>query len=94
MKSGTILKSSFLISLITLAGLFLKILHSDIAEILLIIGLISTFIFIVAASFEVWTSTRIKNSEKIMWTIALIFMNPLTGFVYLFSGRKRVSQTI
>jgi hypothetical protein len=43
--------------------------------------------------YEIWNSYRIDKNEKIMWTIAFIFMGILgaiAGIVYLLMGRKRV----
>ncbi len=61
MKLGTIVKTSFIISmLLTLIGAYLKITHSEGAETLLIVGVIATLIFIVSAIYEVRTSKRIR----------------------------------
>ena len=71
----------------------MKILHLPGAEQLLIVGMVTTGVFVVAALSEVWRSERIDKNEKIMWTIAFIFMGLLgtmAGIVYLLLGRKRV----
>jgi Phospholipase_D-nuclease N-terminal len=95
MKLGTIVKWSFIISIIiTLIGAYLKITHTDSAETLLIIGIISTLVFIVSAIYEVRTSKRIDGTEKTMWTIAFIFMGGLTGIIYFIFGRKRIIKLI
>ncbi|KXK36796.1 MAG: PLDc N-terminal domain-containing protein [Saprospiraceae bacterium] len=91
MKLGTIVKWSFIISfMLSLIGAYFKITHLEGAHALLIIGVITTLIFIVSAIYEVRTSTRIDNSEKTMWTIAFIFMSGLAGIIYFFAGRKRI----
>ncbi len=91
MKLGTIVKTSFIVSLlITLIGAYLKITHSEGAETLLIIGVIATLVFIVSAIYEVRTSTKIASSEKTMWTIAFIFFSGIAGLIYFFIGRKRI----
>ena len=83
MKLGTIVKWSFIISfMLSLIGAYFKITHLEGAHTLLIIGVITTLIFIVSAIYEVRTSTRIDNSEKTMWTIAFIFMSGLAGIIY------------
>ena len=51
---------------------------------------IATLIFVMSVLNEVLSSRRINLSEKIMWTICIILLTPLTGFVYLLAGRKRV----
>lgn len=51
---------------------------------------IATLIFILSVLNEVLSSRRINLSEKIMWTVCIILLTPLTGFVYLLAGRKRI----
>lgn len=94
MNLGTIVTWSFFISLVlVLVGAFMKILHLPGAEQLLIVGMVTNGVFVVAALSEVWRSERIDKNEKIMWTIAFIFMGflgTMAGIVYLLLGRKRV----
>jgi hypothetical protein len=91
MKTGIIVKTSFAFSILTtIVGACLKIIHSEGAEVLLIIGLIASLIFIVTAVYEVRTSKRIGYAEKTMWTIALIFIGGITGIIYMIVGRRRI----
>jgi predicted membrane channel-forming protein YqfA (hemolysin III family) len=94
MNIGKIVSWSFFISLAaSLVGAFMKILHLPGADQLLMIGLVSNGVFVVSALTEVWRSVRIDKNEKIMWTIAFVFMGFLgavAGIVYLLLGRKRV----
>ena len=95
MNLGTIVKWSFITSfIIALIGAFLKITHSKGGGILLIIYLIVSLIFIVAAIYEVRTSKKIDNFEKTMWTIALIFFSGFAGIFYFFIGRGKVAENI
>ena len=92
MKLGTILKLSFIISIIiTFIGASLKIMHLEGAEALLIIGLLSTLVFIATAIYEVITSKQIDNFEKAMWTFAFIFLSGITGIIYFLVGRRRIA---
>lgn len=78
----------------SLVGAFMKILHLPGADQLLIIGMVSNGVFVVSALSEVWRSVRIDKNEKIMWTIAFVFMEflgAIAGIVYLLMGRKRVA---
>jgi hypothetical protein len=94
MNLGTIVKSSFVVSfVILLIGSYLKLIHSYSADMFLKIGLAVMLVFIVSAIIEVWSSTRIDKNEKIMWSIALIFMGTFSGIIYLLMGRKRVTST-
>jgi hypothetical protein len=40
---------------------------------------------------EVKNSKKINNPEKIMWTIGFLFLSLITGLIYLFFGKKRIS---
>jgi type IV secretory pathway component VirB8 len=54
--------------------------------------MVSNGVFVVSALSEVWRSERIDKNEKIMWTIAFVFMGflgAIAGIVYLLLGRKR-----
>lgn len=95
MKLGTIVKTSFILGFIfTLIGAYGKIIHSAGAETLLMIGIIVELIFIVSAIYEVRTSKKISNAEKAMWTIAFVSMSGLTGLIYFFISRKRITENI
>ena len=75
MNLGIVVKWSFVISFVfILVGALMNILHLPGADILLIIGILANGIFIVSALSEVWGPVRINTNEKIMWTIAFIFM--------------------
>lgn len=90
----TVVKWSFVISLVfELVGALLKILHFPGADILLISGMVANGVFIVSALSEVWGSSRIDKNEKVMWTIAFIFMGflgAIAGILYVVMGRKRI----
>jgi hypothetical protein len=91
MKAGTIVKASFAVSiLLTILGAYLKITHAPSAELLLIIGVIASLVFIISAIYEVRTSNRVDFTEKTMWTLAFVFFGGIAGLVYFFIGRKRI----
>ena len=94
MNLGKIVSWSFFISLVlSLVGALIKILHLPGADQLLMAGIVSNGVFVVSALTEVWRSARIDKNEKIMWTIAFVFMGflgAIAGIVYLLMGRKRV----
>lgn len=94
MNLGIVVKWSFVISLVfELVGALMKIMHLPGSDALLIIGMAANGVFIVSALSEVWGSVRINTNEKVMWTIAFIFMGflgALAGILYVLIGRKRV----
>lgn len=92
MKLGTIVKTSFITSfIITLIGAYLKIIHTEGADVWLTIGIIASIVFIVSAIYEVRTSRRIDNTEKTMWTIGFILFSSITGLLYILIGRRRIA---
>ena len=93
MKLATIVKASFIISLVnTILGAYLKITHSAEADTLLITGVLATLVFIVSVIIEVRTSTKIDNIEKTMWTVGFILFSGIAGLIYFLSGRKRIAM--
>lgn len=92
MKLGTIVKISFVLGLIlSLAGAYMKFTHLNGAGPWLITGILSTFIFIISAIYEIRTSNKIDNTEKTIWTFALIFFSGIAGLVYFLFDRKRIA---
>ena len=89
---GTLVKTSFILGFaITLIAVLVKILHyEEVAEILLITGILFTFAFIFSAILEIQGSKKLDGPEKTMWTIGLITMSTLIGIIYIFSARKRI----
>ncbi|MDQ3279449.1 MAG: PLDc N-terminal domain-containing protein [Bacteroidota bacterium] len=92
MKLGMLVTTSFIISfMLTLAGACLKIMHAEGAGTWLTMGIIASILFIVTAIYEVRTSKRIDDTEKIVWTLAFIFFSGITGLIYILMGRKRIA---
>jgi hypothetical protein len=90
-KSSILIKTSFaFVFSISIYETYLKISHIYIPHLLLAIGGIATLVFILIALDEIFRSTRINKPEKIMWTICIILLSPISGFVYLLTGRKRI----
>jgi hypothetical protein len=80
----TLLNISFAVGFsISIYAAYLKTFHLHGSVVLLVIGGLSTLIFILIALNEIFSSTRINKSEKIMWTICLILLSSISGFVYL-----------
>jgi len=92
MKSKELfIRSIYLVSLfITIIGAVLKISHIDGAKAIITIGIAVSMVFILFSVYEVNISNRIDRNEKLMWTVGLIFISSITGFVYVFSARKRI----
>ena len=94
MNMNTLLKTSFFGMLcITIMGACFKIMHMQGADVLLIIGLISSVVFIATALYEINTSANIDAREKLMWTIGLMFMTGIAGIFYMVSRRRRMPRS-
>ena len=93
MKLASVVKTSFVVGfVITLLGAYLKIMHAGGANTWLTIGIIAWLVFTVTAIYEVRTSKKIDDLEKTRWTIAFIFLNSITGVIYILIGRKRIAS--
>jgi len=91
MKNYTLLRFSFYIGLASiLVGAMLKLSHIQHAKPFLVIGILLSIVYLTMSLREIWTSIRVNKEEKIIWTIAFILMNTLTGLIYFMFGRKRV----
>ncbi len=85
----TLYKISLSISLvlITIGALF-KIMHYPGASLLLFLGMIISFIFIIIALEEIFIDKNNSQFEKLLWLIAFIFFSFITGTVYYFNNKK------
>jgi|688.fasta_scaffold1947152_1 NADH:ubiquinone oxidoreductase subunit 2 (subunit N) len=85
-------KKAFVTSfLFTIIGAMMKIFHWQYASIFLIMGILSTILYVVVGIYEVNKSNRISSSEKTLWTIGFILFSFFVGLYYLISGRKKVA---
>lgn len=94
MDKDTVLKSAFVVAYICLIiGLVGKVLHFPYSEIILIIAIVAGITYAAIALMEIWPSKQIETTEKLMWTTGFIFLNGITGLLYLFNGRKRILKS-
>jgi NADH:ubiquinone oxidoreductase subunit 2 (subunit N) len=91
-EKKNLFKKAFVISLLfTITGAMMKISHWEYSSIFLIIGILSTILYVVVGIYEVNNSNRISSSEKGLWTIGFIAFSFFVGLFYLVSGRKNVA---
>lgn len=89
----TILHLSFSIGFgISLYAAFIELAGLPKDVVLLALSGTTTLIFLLMVLSEVFGSTRIKRSEKVVWTISIILFNYLAGLVYLLRGRRHVAS--
>jgi L-asparagine transporter-like permease len=91
MDAKKIITLSFVVSLLlVIFGSLMKIMHWPYATEVLIIGLLSQFVFIIFSLTEISKSNKIDGTEKFMWFIGFICMGTIVGLVYILSARKRI----
>jgi positive regulator of sigma E activity len=85
----TVLRLTFASSLLlTAIGGGLKIIRVEGAELLLVVGLIATWLFLSVFILEVIRATYVKRGEKFKWIAGFIFLGWFTAFLYLIKYRR------
>lgn len=92
MKTGTILKMSFILSFLTVWGAFLKIIHNQFASHFMMTGILFLLIFICTSIYEIKTSKEFEKMEKSIWILALLMFSSVAGFLYLSLGRNKINS--
>ena len=89
-RKKDLFKKAFAIAFFfSIIGALLKINHTENSSIFLIIGIISTLVYIIIGIYEVNNSTKIRNSEKVLWTIGFLVFSFFVG-IYYFMNRKNI----
>ncbi len=73
-----------------LAGAYLFIKELPGAKMIILISIVIKFLFAIPALMEIHKSKNIDMSEKIVWTIGLLFSTSLAGLFYLAFRRNKV----
>ncbi len=91
MNLSNLFLPAFVLSVISsVLGAFLKILHVPGANILFIIWVLLTVLYIVVALYEIYTSPRLQLSEKIMWTVTFLVATMLAAILYMIVCRPKL----
>lgn len=87
----TLYKIAFFLSIVTgITGLAAKIMHIPVGQILILLSLGFTMVYVLIAIYEIYKSDRITPDEKIMWTAGFILISTVPGLLYLIMGRPRI----
>ena len=90
-----LIKTSFILSIcLSGIGFWLSIHHGKGSDIYLILGLIFHLTFLATVLYEIFSSSRISNTEKITWTIGLVLLSSIGGLIYLLLLRKNIDQSL
>ena len=83
-----------LLSIVTLlVSSWAKLTHQQWGDASVNLALIFLVVSVMLGLIEVWQSTRIDNTEKMMWTVAFILISTIGFITYLIWGRKKVIGT-
>lgn len=95
MNTSRFLLITYLISTAALlVATWSKITHQEYADSWLLMWMLTTVIFVMLATMQILRSQKISLAEKTMWVLGFIFLTPLTGFIFIFLGGKRLSSKI
>ena len=85
MKKYTLYKVSLLLGLLfIIIGALFKIMHFPGGSTFLMIGMITSFVFIIIALEDIYADKNNSPLEKLIWLIAFILLSIVTGTVYYF----------
>ena len=74
--------------ILVLFGSLLKICHLEFATLFLMLGLFTTLCYIVLGIYQINNSVKLKNKEKVLWTIGFISFSFITGLLYYFKENQ------
>lgn len=90
-----LIKTSFILSFcLSCIGFWLTVHHGKGADIYLILGLTFHLAWLTIALYEIFSSSRISKTEKIIWTIVLVLLESVGGLIYLLLLRKNINQSL
>jgi heme/copper-type cytochrome/quinol oxidase subunit 4 len=94
-KRDILIKTSFVLSIcLSTIGFWLSIHDGKGADIYLILGLILHLAFLIIAFYEIFSSSGLSKTEKIIWTVGLIVLSSIGGLIYLLILRKNIGPTL
>ena len=74
--------------ILVLFGSLLKICHLEFATLFLMLGLFTTLCYIVLGIYQINNSVKLKNNERVLWTIGFISFSFITGLLYYFKENQ------
>ena len=91
MKISDLFIPAFILSVITsIIAALLKIQHVPGTNLLFMIWIILTLIYIATALYEIYSSDRLKPIEKIMWTVTFLVATMLAAILYMIVCRPKL----
>jgi Kef-type K+ transport system membrane component KefB len=91
---GQFLKATYLFNIaLTTVGAIFKIYHYPNSETFILFAIIAMLTYSLPVLLEVFRSTRIGTSEKLMWVTGMLCLTPIAGYLYLFKARNRIANS-
>lgn len=88
------LKATYLFNIaLTIVGAIFKINHYPNGETIILFAIFAMMAYSLPVLLEIFRSTRIGTSEKLMWITGMLCLTPLAGYLYLFKARHRIANS-
>lgn len=91
---GQFLRATYLFNIaLTIVGVMFKINHYPNGETFIFFAIMAMMTYSLPVLLEVFRSTRIGISEKLMWVTGMLCVTPIAGYLYVFKARKRIANS-
>lgn len=91
---GQFLRATYLFNIaLTVVSVMLKLLHLPNGEGFFFFALMAMLAYSMPVLIEIFRSTRIGVSEKLMWITGILCITPLAGYLYVFKARGRIANS-
>ncbi len=93
-EKAQFLRATYLFNIaLTMVSAIFKIYHYPNAETFILFAIIAMMVYSLPVLLEIFRSTRIDTSEKLMWITGMLCLTPLAGYLYLFRARHRIANS-
>ena len=89
-KTSLLGLSYFFGAALTIYGIYLKIMHLEDRNNLMLLGSSILFVFAIVAIVELFNVKKINPFERGFWFTGLLFLPVITGYFYLTRARNRI----
>jgi len=91
---GQFLRATYLFNIaLTIVGVMFKIYHYPNGETFIFFAIVAMMTYSLPVLLEVFRSTRIGISEKLMWVTGMLCLTPIAGYLYVFKARTRIANS-
>ena len=76
-------------ALCIVAGAYLTVTHQTYSKYFMAAGLLVNLVFVVLSVIEIWSTNRVAERHRAIWTMLLVLFGSVGGLLYLMVGRRR-----